>query len=111
MNITWNRQGVDGGQWLAIFLRDDQQTIQAGLKGWTWCGSCYIQAVWVHETPMGDFGIVLIEGKNVAEANKGFAESTDPFDVWFKETVLDFSGVDFSHPLPAMSASLYDFRA
>jgi len=23
--------GVDGGQWLAIFLRDDQQTIQAGL--------------------------------------------------------------------------------
>ena len=69
------------------------------------------EAVWVHETPMGDFGIVLIEGKNVAEANKGFAESTDPFDVWFKETVLDFSGVDFSHPLPAMSESLYDFRA
>src|SRR2546421_138025 len=29
--------GVDDGQWLAIFLRDDQQTIQAGLKGWTWC--------------------------------------------------------------------------
>jgi len=45
--------GVDDGQWLAIFLRDDQQTIQAGLKGWTWCGSCYIQTVWVHKDLRG----------------------------------------------------------
>ena len=45
--------GVDDGQWLAIFLRDDQQTMQAGLKGWTWCGSCYIQTVWVHHTLRG----------------------------------------------------------
>ena len=40
--------GIDDGQWLAIFLRDAQQTIQAGLKGWTWCGSCYLQTVWIH---------------------------------------------------------------
>jgi GNAT superfamily N-acetyltransferase len=45
--------GVDDGQWLAMFLRDDQQTILAGLKGWTWCGSCYISTVWVHETLRG----------------------------------------------------------
>ena len=45
--------GVDGGQWLAIFLRDDQQTIQAGLKGWTWCGSCYISTVWIHQDLRG----------------------------------------------------------
>jgi hypothetical protein len=69
------------------------------------------EAVWVNETPMGDMGIVLIEGENVAEANRRFAASTEPFDVWFKETVLDFSGVDFSHPLPAMSEVLYDNRA
>jgi hypothetical protein len=61
------------------------------------------EAVWMHETPMGDMGIVLIEGENVAEANRRFAASTEPFDVWFKETVLDFSGVDFSRPIPAMS--------
>lgn len=41
--------GVDDGQWLAIFLRDDQQTIRAGVEGWTWCGSCYLRHVWVHE--------------------------------------------------------------
>jgi hypothetical protein len=69
------------------------------------------EAVWINETPMGDMGIVLIEGENVAEANRRFAASTEPFDVWFKETVLDFSGVDFSEPLPAMSETLYDNRA
>jgi len=45
--------GVDDGQWLAIFIRDDQQIIQAGLKGWTWCGSCYIQTVWIHRAWRG----------------------------------------------------------
>ena len=69
------------------------------------------EAVWVHETPMGDFGIVLIEAENVAEANKGFAQSTEAFDGWFKKTLLDFSGVDFNEPIPAMSESLYDWRA
>jgi hypothetical protein len=69
------------------------------------------EAVWVHQTPMGDMGIVLIEAENVAEANRGFAASTEPFDVWFKEAVLDFSGVDFSQPIPAMSEPLYDNRA
>ena len=41
--------GVDDGQWLAIFVRDAQQTIRAGVEGWTWCGSCYIRTVWIHE--------------------------------------------------------------
>ena len=69
------------------------------------------EAVWVAQTPMGDMGIVLIEGENVAEANRRFAASTEPFDVWFKETVLDFSGVDFNQPIPAMPEVLYDNRA
>ena len=45
--------GVDDGQWLAIFVRDDQQRIYAGIKGWTWCGSCYISALWVDERLRG----------------------------------------------------------
>jgi hypothetical protein len=69
------------------------------------------EAVWVAQTPMGDMGIVLIEGENVAEANRRFAASTEPFDVWFKETVLAISGVDFGQPIPAMSEVLYDNRA
>jgi GNAT superfamily N-acetyltransferase len=54
--------GVDDGQWLALFLRDDHGTIQAGLKGWTWCGSCYIQTVWVHPDLRGqDIGTQLLQ--------------------------------------------------
>lgn len=41
--------GVDDGQWLALFVRDDQQTIRAGVEGWTWCSSCYIRTVWIHQ--------------------------------------------------------------
>ncbi len=69
------------------------------------------ETVWVAQTPMGDMGIVLIEGENVADANRRFAASTEPFDVWFKETILDLSGVDFSQPIPEMSEVLYDYRA
>jgi ribosomal protein S18 acetylase RimI-like enzyme len=54
--------GVDDGQWLALFLRDDHGTIQAGCKGWTWCGSCYIQTVWVHPDLRGqDVGTHLLQ--------------------------------------------------
>jgi GNAT superfamily N-acetyltransferase len=45
--------GVDDGRWLAIFVRDAQQRIRAGIKGWTWCGSCYISALWVDERLRG----------------------------------------------------------
>jgi len=45
--------GVDDGQWLAIFVRNAQQRICAGIKGWTWCGSCYISTLWVDERMRG----------------------------------------------------------
>ena len=59
-NVT--QTGVDDGQWLAIFIRDDQQTIRAGIEGWTWCGSCYIRSLWVHETCRGQgYGTKLLQ--------------------------------------------------
>ena len=41
--------GVDDGQWLAIFVRDNHRVIQAGIEGWTWCGTSYIRSLWVHK--------------------------------------------------------------
>jgi len=41
--------GSDDGKWLSIFVQDDQGAIVAGLHGWTWCGSCRVQALWVHK--------------------------------------------------------------
>jgi hypothetical protein len=45
--------GVDDGRWLAIFVRDDVGTIMAGMHGWTWGGTGFVQAIWVHEKLRG----------------------------------------------------------
>ena len=68
------------------------------------------EAVWVQQTPMGDVGIVLIEAEDVAGANAGFARSQAPFDVWFRQSVEGFSGVDFGQPVPAWPEVAYDSR-
>jgi len=40
--------GRDDGQLFAVFVRDEQQEIVAGLSGWTWAHACEIQTLWVH---------------------------------------------------------------
>jgi GNAT superfamily N-acetyltransferase len=42
-------RGLDLGKWLAIFLRDDSDSIVAGLYGWTWAGCLKVSDLWVHE--------------------------------------------------------------
>jgi len=39
----------DDGKWLSIFVRDDAGEIVAGLHGWTWCGACRVQTLWVRQ--------------------------------------------------------------
>jgi GNAT superfamily N-acetyltransferase len=41
--------GLDDGKWLSIFVRDEKGEIMAGLHGWTWCGACRVQTLWVHK--------------------------------------------------------------
>jgi ribosomal protein S18 acetylase RimI-like enzyme len=45
--------GVDDGRLLAIFVRDGDGKIVAGLHGWTWGGTGFVQTIWVHETRRG----------------------------------------------------------
>ena len=42
--------GIDDGRWLAVFVRDGDGTIVAGMHGWTWGGTGFVQTIWVHET-------------------------------------------------------------
>jgi GNAT superfamily N-acetyltransferase len=41
--------GITDGQWLAIFLRNDDQRIVAGICGNTWGGCADIRQFWVEE--------------------------------------------------------------
>ena len=45
--------GVDDGRSLAIFVREGDGTIVAGLHGWTWGGTGFVQTIWVHEKLRG----------------------------------------------------------
>jgi len=41
--------GSDDGKGLTIFVRDDAGGIAAGLHGWTWCGACKVERLWVRK--------------------------------------------------------------
>lgn len=41
--------GMDDGRGLAIFVRDAAGQIEAGLHGWTWGRTGFIQTLWVRE--------------------------------------------------------------
>jgi len=41
--------GIGGGEWLAIFVRDDDGRIVAGISGNTWAGCAEIRQFWVEE--------------------------------------------------------------
>ena len=41
--------GCHDGQWLAVFARDASGEITAGLHGWTWAGTGYVETFWVRE--------------------------------------------------------------
>jgi GNAT superfamily N-acetyltransferase len=44
---------VRDGRLLAVFVRDANGKILAGLEGWTWGGCLYIEHLWVHESLRG----------------------------------------------------------
>jgi GNAT superfamily N-acetyltransferase len=45
--------GRDDGQWLALFSRDGNYQIVAGLHGWTWAGWMKINYLWVNAKERG----------------------------------------------------------
>ena len=52
----------------------------------------------LQQTPMGDLVVVRFEASDVEKSFARLAESTDAFDVWFKQRVLEVSGVDLGAP-------------
>jgi len=53
----------------------------------------------LQKTPMGSFVVVHFESEDPAKSFKVLAESTHPFDVWFRQQALQVSGVDLGKPM------------
>ena len=45
------------------------------------------------QTPQGDFVCVFHEAADLAVVFRGFAESQDPYDVWFRDNLVELHGV------------------
>ena len=54
--------------------------------------------IWHQPTPQGDLAIAYQEGDDPAQFLPRLAAAHEPFDVWFKQQVLEIFGVDFNQP-------------
>jgi hypothetical protein len=53
---------------------------------------------WLQQAATGSMVLVRFESPDVAAAFADLGQSNEEFDVWFKERVLDITGVDLSAP-------------
>jgi len=60
-----------------------------GIKKSSW----YLQS-----SPEGDWLLIYMEAQDIAKAFGDFAVSKDPFEVLSRNTMKDFTGIDFSVP-------------
>ena len=63
--------------------------------------------VWLQETSVGPVALVLQEGEEPERARAILASSTHPFDVWFREQIMELHGIDLSQPPDVSSVTLY----
>jgi len=63
----------------------------------------------LQETPMGDFLIVYFHAPDPEAVHAGLAASTEPFDVWFRSQVLEFTGIDLTTPPPSLPRQLLNW--
>ncbi|MEQ1933063.1 MAG: hypothetical protein ABL962_04180 [Fimbriimonadaceae bacterium] len=63
----------------------------------------------LQRTPIGDFLIVYVVSPDPMAVHVALAESQEPFDLWFKEQVLDISGLDISTPMPELPVQVLDW--
>ncbi len=55
---------------------------------------------WLQSTPGGDVAVVFVSADDLGTAFQGFATSSEPFDVWFRDAIQDAHGIDLSAPTP-----------
>jgi hypothetical protein len=68
------------------------------------------EAVWIQQTPGGDFAVVYMEADDLQTAMAGLGDSPDPFDSWCRDHVLEVSGIDLANGFPPPE-QVIDFRS
>ena len=69
--------------------------------------TCHLQ-----RTPHGDFLIVWTEGDPHVHPPQHYAESAYDYDVWFKNRILELTGVDpNATPVGPEAEAIFDWRA
>lgn len=67
--------GITDGEWLAIFVRDEQERIVAGICGNTWGGCCEIRQLWVEEPRRKQgLGTRLLQAAEQEASRRGCAQ-------------------------------------
>jgi hypothetical protein len=56
------------------------------------------EIAWLAQADGGDVAVIYIESENFESAFGQFVKSREEFDLWFKERVLDVSGLDLNNP-------------
>lgn len=62
--------------------------------------TCTRESWFIQQTPHGDFMIVHFESPDGAAVMENLARSEDPFDLWFKQQIMDLTGIDVNQPMP-----------
>ncbi len=58
------------------------------------------ERAYLQQTPQGEFAVVYIEALDIGQVMQSFSTSQEPFDIWFREQVLDVHGWDMTQPPP-----------
>jgi hypothetical protein len=56
------------------------------------------EIAWLAPLDGGSAAVIYIESENFEQAFSQFVQSQDEFDLWFKQRVLDISGLDLNNP-------------
>lgn len=56
------------------------------------------ELAWLQQTPEGDMAIVYLEVEDPERAFQELGVSADPYDVWFRQQVLEIHGLDLAQP-------------
>ena len=73
--FNFEATGVDNGRWLAIFVRDVSGQIEAGVHGWTWGQTGFVQTLWVRDDLHGrGLGSQLLDAAEREAERRGCIE-------------------------------------